>query len=175
MLIRSVYLFTVRVSDWLVLLVRSDAAKNAEILVLRHEVAVLRHQVARPKPDWADRAVMAALALLLPRPLSLHRMVTPGELAAWHRRPVRGSGRTRIPWDARRSQRRCWWSNWRGRTRAEGLKPVTNQVTTTLGNGRRNATYSDTGIRLACGNPPTAMPSDETGMHGKEKVYGSIP
>jgi hypothetical protein len=68
-LIRHIYLFMVGVFGWLVLLVRSDAAKDTEILVLRHEVAVLRRQVARPKPDRADRAVIAALARLLPRQL----------------------------------------------------------------------------------------------------------
>ncbi len=89
MLIRRVYLAVSRLFAWLVLLIRSDASKDVEILVLRHEAAVMRRQVARPEPDWADRAVIAALARRLPRHLRLHRIVTPGTLLAWHRRLIK--------------------------------------------------------------------------------------
>jgi putative transposase len=76
----------VRVFGWLVLLGGSQSSKDAEIMVLRHEVMVLRRQIARPEPDWADRAVLAALARLLPAAVRGGRLVTPGTLLAWHRR-----------------------------------------------------------------------------------------
>jgi Integrase core domain/Homeodomain-like domain len=83
--LRLLYLIVIGVFGWLLLPGRSEASKDAEIMVLRHEVAALRRQVLGPKPDWADRAVLAALARLLPAVLRCHRLVTPGTLLAWNR------------------------------------------------------------------------------------------
>jgi transposase InsO family protein len=82
------YRIFVSVLSWLALLARSQASKNAEILVLRHEVAVLRRTNPKPRISWPDRAVLAALSKLLPKTLRGHRIVTPGTLLRWHRRPV---------------------------------------------------------------------------------------
>ena len=77
MALRLLYLIAIRVFCWLALLGRSHASKDAEIMVLRHEIAVLRRQVTRPKPDWADRAVLAAFARLFPPALQrLYRFKT---------------------------------------------------------------------------------------------------
>jgi putative transposase len=78
-----------RLCSWLVLCGRSSASKDAELLVLRHEVAILRRTHPRPRLDWADRAALAALIRFLPARVRAHRLVTPGTVLRWHRRLVR--------------------------------------------------------------------------------------
>src|SRR4051794_24426670 len=73
-----------RVLSWLALLARSDAAKDIEILTLRHEVAVLRRTNSRPALTWLDRAMLSALSRLLPAPLRQLRLVSPRTLQRWH-------------------------------------------------------------------------------------------
>jgi hypothetical protein len=160
-LFRLAYLLMIRLFGWLALLTRSDTSKDVEILVLRHEVAVLRRQVARPKPYWADRAVMAALARLLPKRLWLHRIVTPGTLLAWHRRIVKNkrtypnaTGRPPVPEEIRELVRRLARQNPRwgtavskvsssgsgtpsARERSAGSGPSMRSITTNTGRTSR--------------------------------------
>jgi putative transposase len=81
---RLAYLMLARVASWLALLARADAAKNVEILVLRHEVAVLRRHNQRPTLTWLDRAFLSAFARLLPTQLRQVRLVSPRTLLRWH-------------------------------------------------------------------------------------------
>ncbi|MGP3945889.1 integrase [Streptomyces sp. 6N106] len=92
--LRLPHLIFCRLLGCFLLLGRSIAASNAEILALRHEVAVLRRQIDRPQLTWADRAVLSAVARDLPSALRRYRLVTPGTLLAWHRRLVRSSALT---------------------------------------------------------------------------------
>jgi putative transposase len=88
MLVRLIYRCLATLLSWFALPARSSAAKNAEILILRHEVAVLQRGNPKPRIGWADRAALAALARILPRALRAHRIVTPGTLLRWHQRVV---------------------------------------------------------------------------------------
>ena len=88
MSLRLLYLIFGRLCGWLVLLGRTSASKDAELLVLWHEVAVLRRANPRPRLDWADRAILAALIRLLPARLRVRRLVTPGTILRWHSRLV---------------------------------------------------------------------------------------
>jgi hypothetical protein len=80
------YRLLVIVVSWLALLARSSASRDAEILVLRHEVAMLRQANPRPHLSWTERAALAAPARVLPKALRACRIVTPGTLLRWHRR-----------------------------------------------------------------------------------------
>ena len=88
MSLRLLYLIFLRLLNLLWLLARSPASKDVELLVLRHEVAVLRRANPRPRLDWADRALFAALVRTLPMMLRRHRLVTPGTILRWHRRLI---------------------------------------------------------------------------------------
>jgi hypothetical protein len=85
--LKIVYLLVPRVLGLVVLVFRTDLAKDAELLVVRHENAVLRRHASRIRYEPADRAWLAALARLIPRNRRAEVFpVTPATLLAWHRR-----------------------------------------------------------------------------------------
>ena len=73
---------------WIVLRTRSDTSKEIEILVLRHQLAVLQRRTPRPRTTWTDRALIAALTRLLPKPRRLGLLVTPATILRWHRQLI---------------------------------------------------------------------------------------
>jgi putative transposase len=107
-----IYLALRRVLELMVLCWRSADAKEVEILVLRHQLAVLRRQHPRPRLQPHDRALLAALSRLMPRPQWSIFVVTPETLLRWHRRMVR--------------------RHWTYPTRPRGRPPVPDQVQTVI-------------------------------------------
>ena len=87
--LRLLYLLFLQVLRLVLLVGRPSSTKDVELLVLRHEVSVLRRANPRPRLNWADRAIFAALVRRLPRALRSHRLVTPGTILRWHRQLVR--------------------------------------------------------------------------------------
>jgi putative transposase len=104
---RLAYLTLCRSIQLLALLARGDAAKDLEILVLRHQLTVLRRKAPRPKLEPADRALLAAISRVLPPACWSCFFVTPQTLLRWHRRliagawtyPHRASGRPQLDAD----------------------------------------------------------------------------
>jgi hypothetical protein len=90
-LLKLAYLMLCRSVQLLTLLARGDAAKDLEILVLRHQLAVLRRNTPRPRLEPADRALLAAISRALPRARWSCFIVKPETLLRWHRQLVKGA------------------------------------------------------------------------------------
>ena len=122
MCLRFVFLLITRVAAWLRRSRREDAWKIAEILILRHQLAILqRRQPHRPRLNWADRALLAALLSVIPkaRRQGLRLLITPDTIPRWHRDIVgcRQAGRSmrgKTGRPATRRNIRAWSSGWPG-------------------------------------------------------------
>src|ERR1035437_3154512 len=129
MCLRLVFLLTTRLAAGLRLSWREETWKTAEILILRHQLAVLqRHQPRRPKLNWADRALLAALVGVIPkaRRHGLRLAVTPDTILRWHRDIVRRRwaarsmrGKTGRP--ATRRNIQTWSADWPGKIPDGGI------------------------------------------------------
>jgi transposase len=86
--LQLIYQMFAKLLSWVVLHTWSDTSKEIEILVLRHQLAVLQRRTPRPQITWTDRALIAALARLLPTPQRLGLLVTPATILRWHRQLV---------------------------------------------------------------------------------------
>ena len=100
--LRLLYLIFHQVLGLVLLMGRTSSTKDVELLILRHEVAVLRRTHPRPRLDWADRAMLAALIRRLPQALRRHRLVTPDTVLRWHRHPYAEGGPTQTGPDGHR-------------------------------------------------------------------------
>ena len=89
MALKLIYQMFAKLLSWIVLCVRSDTANEIEILVLRHQLAVLQRRTPQPRLNWSDRAVIAALARLLPARRRHGLLVTPATILRWHHQLVR--------------------------------------------------------------------------------------
>ena len=87
--LKLIYQMFAKLLSWMVLCVRSDTANEIEILVLRHQLAVLQRRTPQPRLNWSDRAVIAALARLLPARRRRGFLITPATILRWHRQLVR--------------------------------------------------------------------------------------
>ena len=147
---RLAYQMLCRSITLLVLLTRGDAAKDLEILVLRHQLTVLRRQAPRPRLEPADRALLAAISRALPRSRWSCFFVTPETLLRWHRRlvagawtyPNRGPGRPPLDNDTQQlivrlaRENPCWgYQRIRGELRRLGSLPATSSPVTPSGCG----------------------------------------
>jgi transposase len=103
--VKLIYQMFAKLLSWMMLHARSDTTNEIEILVLRHQLAILQRRTPRLQIRWSDRAVIAALARLLPARRRHGLLVTPATILRWHRhlvrqrwtsQPVRG-GRPAIP------------------------------------------------------------------------------
>src|SRR6266536_3084149 len=91
MCLQFMFLLTTRLAALLRLARHEERWKTAEILILRHQLAVLQRQPRRPRLDWADRALLAALLAVMPkaRRHGLRLLVTPDTILRWHRDIIR--------------------------------------------------------------------------------------
>jgi putative transposase len=171
------YLTLCRSIRLLVLLARGDAAKDLEILVLRHQLAVLRRQVARPRFKPADRALLAALSRARPRARWSCFFVKPVTLLGWHRRlvagawtdPHRGTGRPPLDQQLQdlivrlaRENPRWGYQRIQGELLRLGIRVSATAIRTTLrrhGPDPHRSRRPPPGGRSRAGRPPRSSPA----------------